>query len=259
MKNFLALLLILTACVLTACGTQSAGNVIVIGVDDEFAPMAFRDEHGQIVGFDIDLAAETAKRMGVTFKFKPIDWKNKREEITSGNVDIIWNGLDINDECREYMLFSKPYMDDSQILLVKKGHRQNIRSESDLVGKIAGVQAGAASETFINDNEKLRREIKEFKTYNKLRDAIDALKAESIDVFICDELIARYEMRQSPDEFEIIPLLNGEVTEVGIGFRKDDVELRDRVQKAFDEIVADGTAKKISEKWFDADLISFKQ
>ncbi len=256
MKKLLTLLLFLTALV-TGCGsTPNANNVIVIGIDDEFAPFAFRDESGQIVGFDIDLATETAKRMGVTFKFKPIDWHKKREEITSGNVDIIWNGLDVNDERKQYMLFSKPYMYDSQILLVKKGHRQDIRSEGDLIGKIAGVQAGAASETFINADEKLRREIKEFKTFNKLKDALDALKSGTIDVFICDELIARYEMRQHTDEFEIIPLLTGEVTEVAIGFRKDDVELCARVQKAFDKVVADGTAKKISLKWFEADLIS---
>lgn len=256
MKKLLTLLLFLTACV-TGCGsTQSTGNVIVIGIDDEFAPFAFRDDSGQIVGFDIDLATETAKRMGVTFKFKPIDWHKKREEITSGNVDIIWNGLDVNEERKQYMLFSKPYMEDRQILLVKKGHRQDIRSESDLGGKIAGVQAGAASETFINEDENLRREIKEFKTYNKLKDAINALKDGTIDVFICDELIARYEMRQHTDEFEIIPLLTGDVTKVAIGFRKDDTELRDRVQKAFDEVVKDGTAVEISEKWFKADLIS---
>lgn len=258
MKKFFAVLLILTAFILTACGTQNTANVIVIGIDDEFAPMAFRDERGQIVGFDIDLAKETAKRMGVTFKFKSIDWNNKREEITSGNVDIIWNGLDINDERREYMIFSKPYMKDRQVLLVKTGNAQGLRSESDLAGKIAGVQAGANSETFINADEKLKSEIKAFKTYAKFGDAIDALKSGEIEVFVCDELVARYEMHAQPDQFELVPLLSGDVTEMGIGFRKEDVELRDRVQAAFDEIVRDGTAKKISEKWFQADLISFK-
>ena len=258
MKKFFAVLLIFAACVLTACGTQSAGNVLVIGIDDEFAPLAFRDESGQLVGFDIDLASETAKRMGVTFKFKPIDWNNKREEITSGNVDIIWNGLDINDERREYMIFSKPYMEDRQVLLVKTGNAQGLRSESDLSGKIVGVQAGANSETFINADDKLKAELKVFKTYAKFGKAVDALKRGEIEVFVCDEMVARYEMHAQPDQFELVPLLSGEVTEMGIGFRKDDVALRDRVQAAFDEIVRDGTAKKISEKWFEADLISFK-
>ena len=260
MKKFSALIIVLITAVLTACGSsQSASNdVIVIGIDDEFAPMAFRDEQNKLVGFDIDLANETAKRMGVTFKFKPIDWQNKREEITSGNVDIIWNGLDINNERKEYMLFSEPYMLDSQVLLVKKGNRHAIRSEKDLANKIAGVQAGAASETFINEDTKLKGEIKTFNTYAKFGTAIDALKNGEIDVFVCDELVARYEMHKQPDQFELIPLLNGTVVEMGIGFRKDDVELRDRVQKAFDEVVKDGTAKKISEKWFQANLIRFK-
>lgn len=260
MKKFSALIIVLITAVLTACGSsQSASNdVIVIGIDDEFAPLAFRDEQNKLVGFDIDLANETAKRMGVTFKFKPIDWQNKREEITSGNVDIIWNGLDINNERKEYMLFSEPYMLDSQVLLVKKGSRHEIRSEKDLADKIAGVQAGSDAETFINEDTKLKGEIKTFNTYAKFGAAIDALKNGEIDVFVCDELVARYEMHKQPDQFELIPLLNGTVVEMGIGFRKDDVELRDRVQKAFDEVVKDGTAKKISEKWFQADLIRFK-
>ena len=260
MKKFFALLTILMTAVLTACSSsQSASNdVIVIGIDDEFAPMAFRDEQNKLIGFDIDLANETAKRMGVTFKFKPIDWQNKREEITSGNVDIIWNGLDINDERKEYMLFSEPYMLDSQVLLVKKGNRHAIRSEKDLVDKIAGVQAGSDAENFVNTDAKLKAKLKTLKAYDKFWKAIDALKNDEIDVFLCDELVARYEMHQQPDQFELIPVLNGVVTEMGIGFRKDDVELRDRVQKAFDEVVKDGTAKKISEKWFQADLIRFK-
>ena len=147
---------------------------------------------------------------------------------------------------------------DSQVLLVKTGNRHAIRSETDLAGKIAGVQAGAASETFINEDTKLRSEIKAFNTYAKFGEAIDALKNGEIDVFICDELVARYEMHKQPGQLELIPLLNGTVVEMGIGFRKDDLELRDRVQKAFDEVVKDGTAKKISEKWFQADLIRFK-
>lgn len=228
---------------------------IVIGLDDEFAPMGFRNEQGTLIGFDIDLAKEAAKRMDVEIEFKPIDWDNKREEITSGNVDIIWNGLDITDERKEYMIFTKSYMDDRQILLVKKDNDQDIRSEGDLEGKRIGVQAGSAAENYLDDNEDLRKSFSIFKIYGKFQDALDALRDGDIDVFVCDELVARYEMNQHPDQFEIIDVKTGYVTEMGIGFRKDDTALRDRVQQVFDEMVKDGTARKISEQWFHADLI----
>ena len=262
-KIFLTTLLLVTM-LFTACGGEQSSDDIrdktfVIGVDDDFAPIAFRDENGNLVGFDIDLAKETGRRMGVTFEFKPIDWNNKRQELESGNIDLIWNGLDITDERKEYILYSKPYIDDRQILLVKKGDTQNIRSEGDLAGKIVGTQAGSAAETYVNKNDDIKLSVRNLKIYDKFKDAITALKVDEIDVLVCDEMIARYEMKTQPDTFEIVDVYSDYVTEMGIGFRKGDTELRDRVQKVFDEMIEDGTAKEISEKWFDADLIVHKR
>lgn len=257
-------LIICAALLVAGCGGEPGNNStddaktfdkIVIGLDDEFAPMGFRNEQGALIGFDIDLAREVAKRMNVDVEFKPIDWDKKREEITSGNVDIIWNGLDITDERKEYMIFTKPYMDDRQILLVKKDNDQNIHAEGDLENKRVGVQAGSIAENYLDNTEKLKITFKEYKTYGKFQDALDALSGGTIDVFLCDELVARYEMNRHPDQFQIIDVKTGYVTEMGIGFRKEDTALRDRVQLAFDEMVADGTAKRISEQWFQADLI----
>ena len=247
---------------LVGCGGQNSqgdnvtsGKTIVIGIDDGFPPMAFRNEKDEIVGFDIDLARETMNRMGVKFEFKPIDWDKKREELTSGNIDIIWNGLNITEERKEYILFSKPYMEDRQIFLVKKGKAEGIRSEHDLTGKIVATQSGATSETYVNQNDVIQRSAKEIKTFTKFTDAIAALKNGEIDTFICDEIIARYDVLSNPGNFEIIDVQSDFYTGIGIGFRKDDTELHDAVQKTFDEVIADGTAKKISEKWFQADLI----
>ena len=243
---FLLMILFMTGC---------ASEKLTVGLDDDFEPLGFRDERGEIVGFDVDLAKEAGKRLGVEIIFRPIDWDKKREEITSGNVDLIWNGLDITDERKEYMIFSKPYMDDRQIFLVKKGSRQNIHSEGDLEGKIVGTQAGSTAENYLHETEILTKNFKEFKTYLKFKDGLNALLNEEIDVFICDELIARYNVSKHFGQFDIIDVKTGYPTEVGIGFRKDNVELRDRVQKVFDEMIKDGTAKKISMRWFQADLI----
>ena len=228
---------------------------IVIGIDDDFAPISFHDEHNKLVGFDIDLAKEAAKRMGVEIEFKPIDWDKKREAITSGNVDMIWDGLDITEERKEYMIFSKPYMDDRQILLVKEGNDLDIHSEGDLEGKIVGAQAGSTSDDYINANEELRNALKDFKTYKHFTEVAEALKNDEIELLVCDELIARYEANNHPGQFELLNVKIGSVAEMAIGFRKDNTELRDKVQQTFDEMIADGTAKKISEQWFQADVI----
>lgn len=235
------------------------GNKFIIGLDDEYAPMGFRNENGEIVGFDVDLAKEVAKRMGVEFEFKPIDWDKKREEITSGNVDILWNGTDITDERKEYMIFSKPYMSNRQIFIVPKDNPQNIHSVADFEGKAVGTQSGSSSEDYIHENPNLMNSFKVFKTYRNFKDAFADLNSRNVDVLICDELAGRYEISKNPQKFTVIESSIGSACEIGIGFRKDDTDLRDKIQKVFDDMVKDGTARKISEKWFQADMIKFRR
>lgn len=101
--------------------------------------------------------------------------------------------------------------------------------------------------------------IKELKTYDNDEKVFMALKNGDVDVVISDEILARYLMAKNGYHFEILPKTLGEVHEYGIGFRKNDEKLRDAIQEAFDSMVKDGTAKKISEKWFQADLIKTRR
>ena len=266
---FFTVALLLTTIILMGCGggdnkasdptSTKHSKVIVIGVDDEFPPICFHDEKGNLVGFDVDLAKETAKRMGVKFEFKPIDWNNKEAEITSGNVDMIWNGLVITAERKEYMIFSKPYMDNRQIILVHAGNPESIRSFGDLYGKVIGMQAGSSSEAYVKENYDVDNYFKEFKTYSSIEEGFEALEKNKFDAIIIDEIEARYEMNKHPGTFKLVQETVGTFSEVAIGFRKDNTELRDKVQKAFDSMVADGTASAISKKWFQADLIKYRR
>lgn len=254
MKRIL-LPLLLMIFLLTGCGCVDKTEKLVIGIDDDFAPISFRNERNELVGFEIDLAREACKRMCAEVEFKPIVWSNKREEITSGNLDMIWNGLDITPERKEYMIFSRPYMDDRQVVLIRADSNLNITSEYDMGGKIVGVQAGSSSDDFINLDEKLKSSLAAFKTYGTLRETLEALTNEEIEICICDELVARYAVNSCPNQFKLVNAKIGSTTSMGIGFPKDKRELRDRVQKVFDEMIKDGTARRISIKWFDADLI----
>lgn len=256
MKKFLAVILVSALTIFAGCNLLD-DNVFVVGIDDEFAPMTFRDDNGELVGLDIDLANATAKRMGVKFEFKPIDWDNKEAEISLGNIDMIWSACDIIDEYNAYMIFSKPYMDNRQIILAQKNYDVPIRSEKDLAGKIVGTQSGSNSETYVNGNLKLKKILADFKTYRTVKDGFTALANGEIELLIIDEIAARYEMKKSADKFKLFDVTIGPVTKFGIGFRKDDTELRDNVQKVFGTLVRDGTAKIISKKWFQADLINF--
>jgi len=110
-------------------GIKDKGKFIV-GLDDTFAPMGFRDEKGKIVGFDIDMAKEVAKRLGVSVEFKPVDWDGVVLSLKNKDIDVIWNGLTITDERKEQIDFSNPYLENRQIIVVKSG--SGIKSKADL-------------------------------------------------------------------------------------------------------------------------------
>lgn len=258
MKKILVTAFLLISIILTGCNTFNKSQKIVVGLDDEYAPMGFRNEKNEIVGFDIDLAKEAASRMGTKFEFVSIDWDKKFEELDSGRIDIIWNGLNITPERKDIILFSKPYMDNRQILLVKKDSDLEIYSEYDLADKIVGVRAGSTSESYVLRNEKLKDSFKELKSFPTFQKAYNDLVNNEYDVLIIDELPGRYEMIKHIDEVKAIEVTVGPVTQIGIGFRKNDMELRDNVQRVLDEMIKDGTAAKISETWFQADLIKSK-
>lgn len=267
-KIFMAALLLVTM-IFAGCGGNNEPaktdggeskdiQKIVIGLDDEYAPMGFKDEKNEIVGFDVDLAKEAAKRLGCEVEFKAIDWNSKEAELKSGRIDIIWNGLDITPERQENMLFSDPYMDNRQIVFVKKGNDQGIMAEADLAGKSVGTQSGSTAEAYIDSNENLKNSFKEFKTYGEYVSAFMDLENGRIDALVCDEIVGRYAMSKQDNKFDALDVTVGPVSEFGIAFRKDDTALRDKVQGVFDAMVKDGAAGKISEQWFGANLVKGK-
>lgn len=260
MKKIFALcmMLVLAVTALAGCGSNSAqkeeSKKIVVGLDDSFPPMGFKDEKNEIVGFDIDLAKEVAKRLGREVEFKAIDWNSKEAELKSGRVDILWNGLDITDKRKENMLFSEPYMDNRQIVFVAKNGKVTVAGEDDLAGKTIGTQSGGTTEEYFENKPELKASMKEVKYYPDYINAFMDLENGRLDAVVGDEIIGRYYISKHPDEIQAIDTVIGNVSQFGIAFRKDDQKLRDEVQKVFDEMKADGTVAKISEKWFAKDI-----
>ena len=261
MKKIFALCMMLVVAIgaLAGCGNNAAKNddankPIVVGLDDNFPPMGFKDESNEIVGFDIDLAKEASKRLGRPVEFKAIDWNSKEAELKSGRVDILWNGLDITDKRKENMLFSEPYMDNRQIVFVAKGKAASIKGEADLAGKLVGTQSGSTTEEYFESNANVKNSMKEVKYYPDFINAFMDLENGRLDAIVGDEIIGRYYLSKHPEKLEAVDVVIGPVSEFGIAFRKDDQKLRDQVQKVMDEMKKDGTTAKISQKWFAKDI-----
>ena len=113
--------------------------------------MGFRDDKNELVGFDIDLAKAAAEKMGCKIEFQPIDWDSKEMELNTGKISLIWNGFTITDDRLASMEFTKPYLNNRQIIVVKDG--SDIKSKADLVGKNVGVQKGSSAVDAINADE----------------------------------------------------------------------------------------------------------
>lgn len=231
-----------------------AKEKLVVGFDDTFVPMGFKNDNGEIVGFDVDLAKEVGKKIGKEIVFQPIDWSMKESELNSGNIDLIWNGYSITDERKEKVAFTNPYLDNRQVVITLADSK--INSKADLKGAKVGAQSESSAVDAINKESEVLKTFKDGKvyTYETNNDALMDLESKRIDAVVADEILVRYYINQKgADKYKILNDDFGSET-YGVGARKEDKELVEQINKVFEDMKKDGTAKTICEKWFGEDI-----
>lgn len=228
-----------------------ARGEFVLGLDDSFPPLGFRNDANEIVGFDIDLAKEVASRLGVKFRAQPIDWNSKEQELATGNIDCIWNGLTITELRQKTISFTKPYLNNAQVVVVKKS--SNIKTLADLAQKTIGLQAGSSASDAVEAAVDFKKSIKSVIEFKENITALNDLEIGGVDGVVMDLVVANYAIATSGKDFEV--LAEGLLPEsFGVGFRKNDVKLTEKVQSILEEMAADKTVEAISTKWFGSDV-----
>lgn len=226
---------------------------IVIGLDDTFAPMGFRDEAGKLVGFDIDFATAVCEKLGIKPKFQPINWDIKESELANKKVDCLWNGLSKTPEREKAWTLTKPYLNNTLVMMYKKGAKA-IAKKADLVGKKIGVQAKSSAlealEAEANYAE-LKPNVSEYTSYD---DAIMDLEIGRIDVIVIDEVLGRYKASKKTDTFEFGTEKFADDLYV-VGMRKEDTVLCQELEKAMKAVIDSGAGADISVKWFSKDIL----
>lgn len=262
--KFIALTLsVITAIALAGCGVNSKSDLeyvkdkstLVVGLDDTFAPMGFRDKDDNLVGFDIDLAKAVAKRMGLKVKFQPIDWAAKEGELKSKNIDCIWNGMSATSDRQKSMSLSNKYLK-NRILIMSLDPNVKVNSAEDLKNIKIGTQTDSAALEAIqkSDNyEDFKDNISEYKTYDE---AILDMKARRVQAVVIDEVYAIYNNENKDTLYE--SPFNFGADYYAVGFRKGDKKLTKAFNKAFKEVIDSGEAQKISEKWFGKNMVVFE-
>ncbi|MDD2235177.1 MAG: amino acid ABC transporter substrate-binding protein [Desulfitobacteriaceae bacterium] len=260
----LTLVVVLGMFVLWGCGDKDVADKnkdpnaalkergsVVMGLDDTFAPMGFRDKNNEIVGFDVDLANEVFKRIGIEVKFQQIDWTMKETELKSGNIDVIWNGYTITEERKaKGVAFTQPYLENRQWVITLADSAINCKA--DLEGKRVAIQNESSAVDAVNTEPELVASFAggEPILFDTNNEAFMDLEAKRADAVVADEVLARYYIKlRGVEKYKVLEEHFGE-EEYGIGVRKDDVELLEAIDNALNELREDGTYEKIYQKWF---------
>ena len=234
----------------TTAAETAAGGTLIVGFDQDFPPMGFVGDNGEYTGFDLDLAKEVASRLGLEYKAQPIAWDSKDMELESGNIDCIWNGFTITGREDDYT-WTTPYMANKQVFVV--ANDSDIKSQADLAGKVVEVQADSSAEAALKENQDLANTFGQLLTTPDYNTAFMDLEQGAVDAVAMDVIVAGYQIKQRNADFKILDDSLSE-EEYGVGFKKGNTELRDKVQEALEEMAADGTLAKISDEWFGEDV-----
>ena len=267
----LSLVMVVGTLALTSCGSDkqeaSGGDAmsqlanegeLIVGLDDTFAPMGFRDENGDLVGFDIDFANAVGEKLGVKVKFQPIKWDAKDMELTSKNVDCVWNGMSVTPEREEAMALSNKYLDNKIILMAKADSDVEINSAEDLAKYNIGTQVDSAALNTLERNEAYDSFKDKITTYDTYDTALLDMEAGRVDVIAIDQVLGEYKNNNLNGELKACEYNLGNDA-YAIGFRKSDEALRDAVNDAIKELIDDGTAEEISNKWFGKNIVIFEE
>ena len=256
--------MIISLMILTSCGGNNdpAGweyiedkGSLVIGLDDTFAPMGFRDKNNKLVGFDIDLANAIGKELGLKVEFQPIEWDAKEAELKAKNIDCVWNGMSATPERKKSMTLSNSYLE-NRILLMSLDQNINIKKADELKDYKIGTQAGSAALEAIQKNNKydeFKDNISEYDTYDE---AILDMKAGRIDAVAIDEVYAIYNNQNKDVLYESD--FNFGSDYYAVGFRKGEKDTADKFNEALDAVIDSGKAAEISTKWFGKDMVVSK-
>ena len=275
MKKILALalasLIAVSALALTSCsksvqgGSSSAASgasavktieagTLTVGVDDSYPPMEYKDSSGNTVGFDIDLANEIGKKLGLKVKFVSTAWDGIFQALGTGKFDCIISSVSMTEDRLKAYEFSKAYIANSQMIVVRPGDN-SIKTPEDLTGKKVGCQISTTANDSANYLMKKKGIKFSLQTYDQVIQPFQDMKAGRLDAIIVDEVVGQYYIGQDSSHYKAaaVKLTN---EPIGVCVKKGNTALRDEIQKAIDSTVSDGKMKSISEKWFKKDLTS---
>lgn len=226
---------------------------VIIGLDDSFVPMGFRQKNGKLVGYDIDLARAVFKQYGIKADFQTIDWSMKETELKNGTIDLLWNGYSVTPQRARKVAFSRVYLRNAQVLVTKR--KAGIKNFNDMKGKTLGTQSGSTGQQALEDQPKLLLDKiakKKPVLYDTYPDAFIDLNAGRIQGILMDRVYAEYYIQHmaNPREYSIYSSPQMPADLFAVGMRKGDKTLRNKINQGIGRLQKNGQLAKINKKWF---------
>jgi polar amino acid transport system substrate-binding protein len=252
-KNIMIAMLMASLMILSACAEKATDSKILkIGTDDTYPPFEYRNDANEMVGFEIDLAREIGEKLGMEVEFTSSNWTGIFNGLNSKNYDVIMSATSMTKERLETYIFSKPYMVNGQVIVSKTGGKI-IQSPEELAGLKVGVQLETTADIAAT---KYQEEVEfEITKYDDVIQTFTAMKAGHVDVVVADYAVAIDYANKNPDDYTITDvMLTNEP--IAVTIRKDDTDLKAKIDTALDALREEGTLKELSIKWLGDDYTS---
>ena len=221
-------------------------GLLRVGIDKEFPPFTYMNDAGEYTGFDIDLAREVCRRMNYAVVITPIDWGAKEEILAGGDIDCIWSAFTIKGREETY-LFTEPYLKSGQCYLTRAD--SEIYEEDDLEGGSIAFQIGTTQQDYmIAEKYDLLSSMEEVYELNSNDMVVSYVEYGVVDAAVVDVCSAMFQSRLHPKDYRVLDRWITEDT-IGVGFRREDTELRNRVQEALAQMQTDGSFQELARKW----------
>jgi L-cystine transport system substrate-binding protein len=221
---------------------------LLIGTEGTYAPFTFHDESGNLTGFDVEISREVAKRLGVEPEFKETQWDAIFAGLDAKRFDMIANQVGIRPDRQEKYSFSDPYITSAAVLITHKDN-EKVKTFEDIKG------LNAAQSLTSNYGEMAKKHGANLVSVEGFTQSVELLASKRVDVTINDRISFLDYTKQRPDAPIKVAATSEDASASGLMFRKDSDTLVAEVNKALEEMIADGTYAKISEKWFGEDVL----
>lgn len=223
-----------------------------------FSPMNYKDENGELTGFETEFAKAVCEKLGVKANFIEIEWAAKETELNSKNIDCIWNGMTIDDDRKANMDIATPYMANKQVMVVKKGNESKYNTPEGIKGASVVAEKGSAGED-VAQGEDFFKEAK-YTAVEKQSTALLEVKSGTADVAIIDYVMSIGSIGEGTDfsDLVVIEEKGFAAEEYGIAFRKNSPATLEKVNAAIQELANEGTLNTIAQKYKLQELLLIK-